>query len=204
MRAKAAEGIITVRAVAYNVLDDYRSVFAPGCLTASLNRKLPIFCHAHDWQVAIGRGISWRDTAAGPEVTARIDTDPRVPVARQVLAQLESGTLKECSIGFSNAKRRSPTNAEAQRWPGVDEIIISASCDEVSIVALAAVPGAELVSMRSSMSKMRADLAAGRISPAQYRARVRMDKEIDEAISIVARKGILGRAIYAEWWNGRP
>lgn len=200
VRAKGSpEGVFTARAVSYNTLDSLGSVWAPGCFTASLNQHLPVIAWGHDWTAGpIGRATSWRDTAQGPEITARLDNHPDVPVARQAIAQIASGTLTDVSVGFSQTKRREPTKQELQRWPGADEVIISATLDELSIVLVGAVPGAELISMRSTKVQLQRDLARGRISPAQYRARVELDEALDAALDLLAGKGIIRRTWRSE------
>ena len=191
VRAKGSpEGIFTARAVSYNVVDDFGSVFLPASFTASLNKHLPVIAWGHDWGEPIGRATSWRDTHTGPEVTGRIDSSPDVPRGRQAIAQIVSGTLTDVSVGMSNVKRRKPTTAEYQRWPGAEEIITSADLDELSLVLRGAVPDAELLSMRSATSLKRA-LATGRITMAQYRATLAMDAEIDAALDKLRSRGII-------------
>lgn len=184
---KAREGIFTARAVSYGVMDDYRTVFLPGSATEGLNRKLPVICWGHDLSQPVGRATSWRDTAHGPEVTARLDTSPDVPRGRQAVAQIDSGTLTAVSIGFESDRsgRRPPTDDEMKRWPGVDEVFEKITILEVSLTALGAVPGAEVLSMRSRNGQMARDLAAGRITAAQYRQWQRLDDEIDAALRTV-------------------
>ena len=195
VRANGPEGVVTIRAISYHRTDEFGSVWLPGCLSASFAKRLPVLAAFHDWSNPIGRATSWKDALIGPEVTGRLDVHPDVPMARQVAAQLASGTLTDFSIGFENAKRRSPTKDEEKRWPGVTEVISSADCVEISVVLAGAVPGAELISMRSSRQQLQRDLAAGRITPAQYRAWVRLpadlDAELDAALDKLRGRGIL-------------
>lgn len=144
------EGVFEARAVAYGAVDSYGSVWWPGCLDASLNRRLPICCWAHDWARILGRATSWRSSPEGPIITVRLDVHDDVPDGRMAFAQLLSGTVTDVSVGFSNAKRRDPTAAERQKWPGVKEVILQAQLDELSLVALGAVPKAEVLAVRSS------------------------------------------------------
>jgi phage head maturation protease len=152
VRAKP-EGIVTVRAVSYNTLDDYMTVFAPGCATDSLNRRLPVFAASHSWDLrnTLGRGISWRDTLQGPEITMRLDLHDDVPLARQALIQIQSGTLTDISIGFSTPAggKRSPTASERARWPGVETIYTKIEIDECSLVLRGAVGGSQVLAVRS-------------------------------------------------------
>lgn len=196
IRAKGQpEGIFTARAVSYNRADDMGSVWLPACFTASLNKRLPVIAWSHTWEEPIGRATSWRDTTTGPEVTARLDNSPAVPRALQAIAQIASGTLTDVSVGFSNAKRRRPTAAEYQRWPGAEEIITSADMDELSLVLRGAVPDAELISMRSSRRELDRELLAGRITRAQHSAWLglgrELDAECDTALALLRSRGII-------------
>lgn len=193
-----AKGIIELRAVTYNRVDDYQSVFAPGCLTEGLRSYLPPIAFGHDWLEPIGRVTAWRDSADGPILTARLDTSPDVPRGRQVLAQIESGTLTDVSIGFHSAVRREPTDAERVQFPGVREIITKASLSEVSVVLEGAVPGSRVLSVRSNMDSLKRDLARGRITPAQYRAASSLDREIDDALATLSRNRRASQSSMAE------
>lgn len=95
----AKQGVFTARAVTYGVVDDYGSCWARGVFDESLNTELPIIAFGHDWSKPIGRAQSWRGTPKGPEITARLDNSPDVPLARQVIAQIDSGTLTDAPAG---------------------------------------------------------------------------------------------------------
>ena len=96
-----------------------------------------------------------------------------IPRARQAYAQVKSGTLRDCSVGFSHAEKRTPTDDETRTYPGVREVIERATLDEVSLVLRGAVPGAEVVSVRQSAGR------AGR------RAGDSLDERILSALAIV-------------------
>lgn len=181
---KVSQGLFDALAVRYGVVDDYQSVFAPGCFTENLNKRLPVICFGHDHTDPIGRATRWADTADGPLITAQLDVNPDVPRARQVRAQLESGTLTDVSVGFYKAKRRDPTDDERKKWPGVREVITKADLMELSVVTIGAVPGAVVTSARSV--ELARALAEGRISPTTYRAELarehRTDFDLDDQI----------------------
>lgn len=145
-RSVAKDGTFTCRAVRYeDQPDDYGSIWSRGVFTKSLNRHMPTVCWAHQWDKIIGRAQSWKDTTEGPVVSSRLDIHPDVPLARQAAVQLDSGTITDVSVGFSNTKRRDPTDAERRRWPGVREIILEADLDEISLVLRGAVAGAQVL-----------------------------------------------------------
>lgn len=144
------EHFIDLQIITPNVVDDYGSVWMEDCFDRSLDERMPTLAWAHDWSEPIGRGISWsRQPGEGPVVRFRLDDFDAVPTARRAFAQVSSGTIDDCSVGFSNTQRRDPTGDEVSRWPGVREIIESADDDEVSLVLRGAVPGAKVVAYRS-------------------------------------------------------
>lgn len=190
IRAKdTAQGIVTVRAFTYDTLDSYMTVFRPGSATKSLNARLPTIHGSHSWDIQnlIGRAISWRDTSAGPEVTFRLDLHPDVPVARQVLAQIESGTLTDVSIGFASTRtgRREPTKDEMKRWPGVDWVYDEIEVQEISVVPQGAVPGAEILALRSPMQRVQS--ALDRLRSQRSGTDDELDQMMDEAIETAIR-----------------
>lgn len=141
---------IDLQIITPNVVDDYGSVWMEDCFDRSLDERMPTLAWAHDWSEPIGRGVSWsRQPGEGPVVRFRLDDFDAVPTARRAFAQVESGTIDDCSVGFSNTARRDPTEAERQQWPGAREVIESADDDEVSLVLRGAVPGAKVVAYRS-------------------------------------------------------
>lgn len=183
--AAARRGIFTALAVRYGVVDMYGSVWWPGCFDASLARRLPVILFGHEHGDPVGRATSWRATPEGPEVTAQLDMSPDVPRGRQAAAQLASGTLTDVSVGFRMAKRRMPTDDERSRWPGVTEVILQAELDELSIVAIGAVPGALVTSSRSA--GLARSLAEGRITPATYRREMDLEADLAAAMERVSK-----------------
>lgn len=193
------DGVIEMRVITYDTQpDDYGTIWRRGCLTAGLNKRLPIILWAHDIVAPIGRGVSWRDSADGPLVTARLDNHPDVPLARQAIAQLQSGTLTDVSLGFSHAVKEEPTSAEFLMWgrSRTKEAIVSAVCEEISIVYRGAVPGAEVLSLRhnssattmpaTSQRDMALALIDGRMTPGQWRASRVREAELDRRVDNLA------------------
>lgn len=190
VRKKGDGRTIEARIVTYeSTPDSYGSVWAKGCFTESLNRRMPVLAWSHSWEEPIGIGTSWRDGADGPYVTFRISDPDAVPRARQAIAQIGEGVLTDVSVGFFDAVRRDPTNDEMVRWPGVREVITRASLDEVSLVLRAAVAGAQLVGQRSAKSSgwwLARQYAEGRITREQFEAQTALENEVDEALDKVA------------------
>ena len=148
--AEGGEHFIDLQIITPNVVDDYGSVWMEDCFDRSLDERMPTLAWAHDWSEPIGRGVSWsREPGEGPVVRFRLDDFDAVPTARRAFAQVQSGTIDDCSVGFSNTQRRDPTGDEVTKWPGVREVIESADDDEVSLVLRGAVPGAKVVAYRS-------------------------------------------------------
>lgn len=152
-RAIEADGehYIDLRIITPYVVDDYGSVFMEDTFDASLDQRMPTLCWSHDWSEPIGRGVSWsRKTGEGPVVRFRLDDFDAVPLARRAYAQVQSGTIDDCSVGFSNTDRRTPTDDELKKWPGAREVITQADEDETSLVLRGAVPGAKVLAVRTA------------------------------------------------------
>jgi HK97 family phage prohead protease len=142
---------VTLRAIRPDVVDDYGSVWMADCFDEALSQRLPALVWAHDWSNPIGRGVDYRTSGDGPDVIFEFDDFDAVPTARRAYVQTKSGTIRDCSVGFSvpSGGRREPTADEQQKWPGVREVITRAELDEVSLVLRGAVPGAKVLAVRS-------------------------------------------------------
>lgn len=141
---------VTLHVITPGVVDDYGSVWEPSTFDASLERRPPVLCWSHDWSEPLGPYRRHRTTADGtPDVDFVFSDFEAVPMARRAHAQVSDGTIADCSVGFSNTKRRDPTDEEKERWPGVREVIFQADLDEVSLVIRGAVPGAKVLAVRS-------------------------------------------------------
>jgi HK97 family phage prohead protease len=154
--------VISLRAIKPGVVDDYGSLWNPRTFdgrmesrTAADAHDTPTLCWAHDWADPIGHGIGYRSDAEGPFVDFELDDFDAVPRARQADAQVRSRTIRDCSVGFSNVKRRPPTEDETRAHPGIREVIEEADLDEVSLVLRGAVPGAKVLAIRSSNGQRR-------------------------------------------------
>jgi hypothetical protein len=70
VRKKGDGRTIEARVVTYeSSADDYGTVWARGCFTETLNRRMPVLAWSHMWEEPIGIGVSWRDASDGPYVT---------------------------------------------------------------------------------------------------------------------------------------
>lgn len=164
---------VTLRAIRPGVVDDYGSVWMADCFDEALSQRLPALVWAHNWSDPIGRGVDYRTSSEGPDVIFEFDDFDAVPQARRAYVQTKSGTIRDCSVGFSvpQGGRRDPTPEEVKRWPGVREVIERAELDEVSLVLRGAVPGAKVLAVRSgdqmpvaTAGELLAQLAAGSIT----------------------------------------
>lgn len=170
---------VNLRLITYNTVDDYGSVWLPGCLEEGIGQRLPQMCRNHDRGIVIGRAIedTYEENSDGPHMWFRFANFARVPDANEVHSLLEDEILDECSIGFRwGYEWRDPTESDQARWPGVYEIITKAFVSEVSIVVEGAVPGAKAIGMREK--------------PAQ-----RSDKEVDLFKSISENLLSVSRAL---------
>jgi HK97 family phage prohead protease len=185
--------IVTLRAITPYVVDDYGSVWLPHTFDAAMEARMaadphdtPALCWAHDWTDPIGHGVDYRKSADGPEIDFELDEFDAVPRARQADAQVRSKTIRDCSVGFFDAKRREPTDEERVRWPGVIEVMESADLDETSLVLRGAVPGAKVAGIRGAKVDLDALVeiakrkAAGEMTDEEARAAVELLTEAEE------------------------
>lgn len=140
---------VTLRAIRPGVVDDYGSLWEPDAFDESLGQRLPTLCWAHNWSEPLGPGLAYRTGSDGPEIDFGFSDFDAVPQARRAHAQVNDGTIQDCSVGFWDAQRRDPTDDERKKYPGIREVIIKAKLDEVSLVLRGAVPGANVMAVRS-------------------------------------------------------
>lgn len=180
---------VTLHAIRPGVVDDYGSLWMPDAFDASLAERMPTLCWSHMWDEPLGPPTGYRTSPDGPEVDFVFSDFDAVPIARRAHAQVSDGTIEDCSVGFSNVNRRNPTDAEVQEYPGVREVIIEATLDEISLVLRGAVPGAKVAAVRSartgemvpvdSVVAIAEKVAAGEISQAAA----------DEALRLLSSPG---------------
>lgn len=127
----------TARAVAYGIIDDYRTRFVAGVFAEGLRKRLPVITWSHAWDDMIGKVTSYDDRSDGLYITARLSDPAAVPRARQAAAQLAEGVITEVSVGFLRL-------ADRQGDDGITDIT-KAELDEVALVLRGAVPGAEVL-----------------------------------------------------------
>ncbi len=143
---------VVLQPIVPNIVDDYGSVFMPDTFDASLEERMPTLAWGHSWQHPIGRATGWSADGDLRSIEFRVANTQQ---ANDAYALCEPGpngeppVIDDCSVGFSNTKRRPPTDEELKRWPGAQEIIEKADLDEVSLVLRGAVPGAKVLSLRS-------------------------------------------------------
>lgn len=128
--------------VVYGILDDYGTIFDPGCFTESIEARLPRITWAHSWSEPLGRYVDFRDSDEGLTLIGEFDDFDAVPRARQAYAQLLSGTIDQFSVGFHSIDRYEEDGVVHFRKVGLDE---------VALVLVGAVPGTKLLAVRSSI-----------------------------------------------------
>jgi HK97 family phage prohead protease len=152
---------VTLKPITPGVVDDYGTVWTADVFDASLATRLPTLCWAHDWSEPIGRATAVGKAEDGtPTIDFELDDPEAVPRARQAQAQVASGTIRDCSVGFVRKEWRAPTSDELTRWPNATEVMIAADLDEVSLVLRGAVPGAQVVALRDGRGTVAVDLVA--------------------------------------------
>lgn len=143
---------VTLKIVRYNVVDDYGSVWMPGCVLDGLNERLPQMAWSHDRSSIIGRAVpGFVDDGDGQIVNFRFANLDRVPDANMAHSLVDDEIIDECSVGFRwEYEFHTPNDEELKRWPTALEIITKAFVSEVSLVMEGAVPGAKVLSVRES------------------------------------------------------
>jgi HK97 family phage prohead protease len=139
-------GLFEAVVMRYGTVDDYDTVFEAGCFAKSLAARLPRLTWSHDWADLVGRVVDYKDTDEALTIVGQLDLDmvtdtlPAVPRAHQAHAQLRSGTVDNFSVGF----RRTSTKEVDGRTHFTEAVL-----DEVALVLSGAVPGTELVGVRT-------------------------------------------------------
>ncbi|CAB4197263.1 proheadase_HK97, phage prohead protease, HK97 family [uncultured Caudovirales phage] len=148
--ADGREGRITADVMKYNVVDDYRTTFAPGVFSKSLETRMPRVLWAHDSKDPIGQWIDVDDNKHRLRLSGMLDLDiipgtamPAVPSAHRAWAQLNSRTIDQFSVGF--LRQADERNAPRQGITTITQALL----DEASPVLVGSVPGAVLVSTRA-------------------------------------------------------
>lgn len=141
--------LVRAIAVTYETIDTYRTKFAKGVFSESLQKKLPKLTWSHQWSEPIGRVIEFRDNVAtkdgfmGLEILGEFDDPEAVPRAKQAMSQIRSGTLEEVSVGFSLS-----SDEDTEESEGI-LTFLRATLDEVAIVLKGAVTGATITGLRN-------------------------------------------------------
>ncbi len=148
--------VVELRIVKPGVVDDYGTVWLADTFDEAIEGRIakdpddtPSLCWAHRWDDPIGHGIEYERSADGPVMRFEYDDFDAVPRARQAHAQVQSKTIRDCSVGFFRLAWREATEEDKKRWPGAREVITKSDLDEVSLVLRGAVPGAKVLSQRA-------------------------------------------------------
>lgn len=136
LRSVGEDGVIEGIAVKYNVVDSYRTSFAPDALTEA--GPLPMLW-SHDPAEPIGRWMEVRSETDGLHVKGKLNLE--VARAREVHALLKAGDVSGLSVGFR-------TDKDERRADGTRHIT-RGTLREISIVTVPAVPGSGVTSVRA-------------------------------------------------------
>jgi HK97 family phage prohead protease len=178
---------IILHCIKPGIVDDYGSMWDPHTFDESIEERMPTLVWSHDWSEPLGPGIDYELGDEGPEIRFGLDDFDAVPMARRAWVQTRSGTIRDCSVGFSNTKRRDPTDEEREAHPDIKEYIHKATLDEVSLVLRGAVPGAKVLSVRDGetvpkpvVARLMARLGAGEIDLADALTELKVYSEPGE------------------------
>lgn len=139
------EGEIDVIAVPFNVIDSYRTTFDPSAFTFAEQRLPMLWSHQSD--VVIGSWSEMRSTTVEMRAKGKINLE--IARGREVWSLLKNKDIDGVSVQFRTLK-------DELRSGGIRHIL-KAQLLEISIVAIPAVPGAKVVSVRSGRESATAD-----------------------------------------------
>lgn len=176
-------------AVAYNVVDEYGTLWLPGCFDKALAERMPTILWGHDWDDldhVLGSGIDFRQTPPdigppGVDVLMEFASVPAADLALALLAQKATSAgpvLRDVSVGFCRREwlRREGLTPE-QLALGACEAMVEAGMDELSLVVRGAVPGAQVRGRRGAVDldavvEIAKRKAAGELTDEQAQAAV--------------------------------
>lgn len=136
--APAEDGTFEGYATRFDVVDSYRTSFDRNAFVLE-GRTLPLLW-AHDPSQVVGSVRQIVADAAGLKVTGKLNLD--VQRAREARSMLLAGDVRGLSIGFRRIADRPGPNGTRH--------ITKADIAEVSIVAIASVPGSGVTSIRTT------------------------------------------------------
>lgn len=176
-------------AVAYNVADEYKTLWLPGCFDEALEERMPTILYGHDWgnlEHVLGSGIDYRQTPvdvgpAGVDVLIEFADVPSADLAMKLLDQAATSrgaVLRDVSVGFERREWRTRNELSAELLAlGAEEAMVRAGMDELSLVVRGAVPGAQVRGRRGAVDldavvEIARRRAAGELTEAEAQAAV--------------------------------
>jgi len=96
------EGTLTALVSCFGNVDRANEKVMPGAFKASLEKKFPKFCWAHQWDKPIGKCLEARETSEGLEVKAKFNLETQV--GREAYSNIKEGIIDEFSIGYRVTK----------------------------------------------------------------------------------------------------
>src|SRR5262249_12629085 len=139
------EGEVNVIAVPFNVIDSYRSTFDPAAFSFT-EKRVPMLW-SHNSSEVLGSWTEMRSTPTEMRAKGRINLE--LAKGREVSSMLKNKDIDGVSVQCRTLK-------DELRSGGIRHIL-KAKLLEISIVAIPAVPGAKVVSVRSGRESATAD-----------------------------------------------
>lgn len=140
------EGEITALVSCFGNTDHANERVIPGAFKASLQKKLPRMCWAHDWSKPIGKTLEAYETAEGLVVKAKLNLETQA--GKEAYSNLKFMPL-DFSIGYSVVK-------DSFDEKGVRNLV-ELSCHEFSPVLVGMNPNTQLLSIKSNEVRMQVD-----------------------------------------------
>jgi HK97 family phage prohead protease len=170
------------RVLTYDTIDDYGTIWLPGCFDESLQTRMPRIAWAHSWQDPIGHYIDVaKNDGQVLDLVGQLSSFDDVPRARQAYSQMQDGTIDQFSVGFTRQKWTN-VDDEAKRAAGAYEEMVKATLDEASPVLVGAVQGTKLLGTRAGQVPLDDVLELAR----RVKAGEITHEEADVALALIA------------------
>lgn len=176
-------------AVAYNIVDEYGTVWLPACFDEALTTRMPTILYGHEWtdlDNVLGAGIDFRQTPGdvgppGVDVLMEFANVPAAELAMKLLAgdaTSRGAVLRDVSVGFDRYEWQTRNELSPELLAqGATEAMVRAGMDELSLVVRGAVPGAQIRGRRGAIDldavvEIAKKRAAGELTDAEAQAAV--------------------------------
>lgn len=141
------------------IADSYGDCVAPGCFTETIKawdekgKHIPLVWNHNldDPEMIIGQVDKIEDDEYGPLMTAHFYDTPKAQAARNLMKE---GSVYQFSYAYGIDSARKPNDSEKAADPNICQVLEACSLMEITITPTPAQPLAEMVSIKSAVSKL--------------------------------------------------